>query len=80
MDQGVFAEVLRPGLVAEAFGSDDCEDVLAAFSARKSVGAAIVASLPLFSENVADVRPEKFTGVYDNLSLLHRVLESFGAS
>ena len=79
MDQGVFAEVLRPSLVGEAFGSDDCEDVLAAFTARKSIGSSIVASLPLFSQVVADVRPEKFTSAFDNFSLLHRVLMSFGA-
>ena len=78
MDQGVFAEVLRSSLVCEAFADDDCEDVLAAFAARKSIGSSIVASLPLFSQVVADVRPEKFRSAFDNFSLLYRVLRSFG--
>ena len=78
MDQGVFAELLHYKLVDETFGSDDCEDVLAAFAARKFIGSSIVASLPLFNENVADVRPEKFTSVFDTLSQLHRVPRSFG--
>ena len=68
MDQGIFSEVLRPSLVGDAFGNDDCEDVLAAFAARKLTGCSICDALPLFSEKVADVRPEKFTSVFDTFS------------
>ena len=75
----MFAKVLRSSLVGGAFGSDDCEDVFAAFTARKFIGSSFVASLPLFSQVVADVRPEKFTSAFDNFLLLHRVLMSFGA-
>ena len=78
MDQGIFSEVLRPSLVGDAFGNDDCEDVLAAFAVRKFTGCSICEALPFFSENVSDVRPEKFTSVFDTFSQLHRVLRSFG--
>ena len=78
MDQGIFSKVLRPSLVDDAFGNNDCEDVLAAFAARTLTGCSICEALPLFSENVVDVRPEKFTSVFDTFSELHRVFGSFG--